>query len=220
MQIALFGLGKMGSLIAEEASRHGDTIVSISTSSSRGSLSNAEVAIDFSLSHAVKNNVKECLDANVPLVIGTTGWEKDLPEIKTAIEQKNGAVLYCPNFSIGVTALLIALKQASRFLADSSFACGMFDLHHKDKLDSPSGTAKLLQKVIEENLKQPVPIASQRIGSYPGNHTVHFSSEEETLSFSHNALSRIGFAKGAIKATRWIVTRKGYFTLEDYVASY
>lgn len=223
MKIALFGKGKMGSLVAEVANEKGHHILS---------LQDADVAIDFSHSEAVLKNVMAASQAGKSIVIGTTGWEKDLSEVRAIVEQTRIGALYSPNFSIGVHLYLKSLQAAAAFIAKQ----GMYDvagmeIHHNQKADSPSGTAKAICNVLLQNFtnkKEPqfetshsaiapdqLHFSSLRLGHNPGEHTVIFDSPFDSITLTHSAKSRKGFAMGAVLAAEWLQGKTGFYTIED-----
>lgn len=205
MRILLFGLGKMGQRVAALAQERGHTIVA--------SIHDADVAIDFSIAHLVLEHIRAACKAEIPIVIGTTGWEADLPRAKELISQSNASALYAPNFSLGVALFKKLLKQAQNLLTD--YAIAGVEFHHKEKKDAPSGTAK----AIAEELEMRTPFSAVRCGSIIGKHEVLFDSPQDSLTFIHEAKSRDGFALGAIKAAEWIWKQKGWFTLDDMLLS-
>lgn len=209
MKIALFGKGKMGTLIEELALSQGHTLTP---------LEEADVAIDFSHHSVVLKHLKECLKAGKPLVIGTTGWDSEEQEARKLVQTHSGACLYSPNFSIGIFLFERLLGQFSKmvkFFPDYDVA-GV-ESHHKHKADSPSGTAKLLRKKVMEEIPhlEELSFSSVRCGFDPGTHTLIFDSDVDTITLSHKARSREGFAKGALFAAEWMVGKKGFFGFSD-----
>lgn len=179
------------------------------------SLEEADVCIDFSAPEAVLDHVRQACGAHVPIVIGTTGWEEDAPKARRIVEESRNAALYAPNFSIGIALFRKLLLEARRLFTEHEIA-GM-EIHHNQKKDAPSGTAKS----IANDLGLPA-FASIRIGTVVGLHEVLFDSPFETVTIKHEAKNRDGFALGAVKAAEWIVDQKGWLTLDDmlYCADY
>jgi 4-hydroxy-tetrahydrodipicolinate reductase len=223
LKIALFGTGKMGSLVAEVAHEKGYSIQS---------LEDADLAIDFSHPSAVLNNIAIASEAGKNVVIGTTGWEKDLQEVKTLISEKNIGALYSPNFSIGVHLYLKALQTAAELIAlQGGYDVGGYEIHHNQKADSPSGTAKTICSTLLKNFKNKkealfetshaavssdqLHFSSLRLGHSPGIHTVTFDSPFDSITLTHSAKNRKGFATGAVIAAEWLHGKKGFYTLED-----
>ena len=229
MKIALLGYGKMGKVIERIALERGHEIVlRKSSSNTYDGLRNADVAIDFSIPNAAVNNISQCLNDNVPIVSGTTGWLVDYPKMVALCEEKNGAFIYGSNFSLGVNLFFelndYLAKMMSKF---NQYSVTMEEIHHTQKLDAPSGTAiSLANGIIEnsnysdwsldENSKaNSIYIDAQRIENVPGTHSVFYSSTVDTIEIKHTAHSRDGFAFGSIIAAEWLVGRRGVFTMRD-----
>ncbi|MEP6466570.1 MAG: 4-hydroxy-tetrahydrodipicolinate reductase [Parafilimonas sp.] len=234
MKIALIGYGKMGKAIEEIALSEGDEIVlKISSSNKKeftiDDLKNADVAIEFSNPESAVENIKKCFDANVPVVCGTTGWLKNLDEIKTYCSKKNGTFLYASNFSIGVN-LFFALNSylAGLMSSQKEYNVSIEETHHTQKKDAPSGTAITLAEQILEKIKikkswvnnkaeddLQLEIISKRIDDVPGIHTIRYDSENDFIEITHSAYNRKGFATGALLAAKFIADKKGIFSMQD-----
>ena len=188
--------------------------------------------IDFTRPYAVLANIKKYAASHVSSVIGTTGWYDNLPEVTRAVEAAGTALLYAPNFSVGVSIFnKLAVYAAQLFSRFPEYDAAGFELHHNKKIDSPSGTARVLvnnvlqvskakKRALYEKAapeKDELHFASLRVGSVPGTHTFIFDSPADTVELTHRARSRIGFASGAIAAAAWLVSKKrnGIFTLDD-----
>ena len=191
MKIALHGYGKMGKALER---LHDGPIVP---------LEECDVCIDFSHADAVVDCVRQACDAGCDLVIGTTDWEKDLPQVKQMVETAGIGALHSPNFSIGMALFVKLAEQAKQLLHD--YEVSGIEVHHSTKKDALSGTAKLLG----------VPFSSVRVGKVPGTHTLIFDSEVDTIELTHRARSRDGFARGALRAAQWIRGKQGLYTLND-----
>ncbi len=224
MKIALIGYGKMGQLIEQIAPTKGHQIVAhfsrhLGTPQERWQdLSQADLAIDFSQGAFVLEHLKTCLSLNKPLVIGTTDWEEQLVPAKKMVEQANGSCLYASNFSIGIYLFQqIISYAASLFQSFSDYDVSGVESHHRQKLDQPSGTAKALSQNIMHHMPrlEELSFSSIRCGHIPGTHTLYFDSPVDTLTFTHQARNRQGFAHGALMAAEWLLPRKGFFTMED-----
>jgi 4-hydroxy-tetrahydrodipicolinate reductase len=214
MKIALFGYGKMGHMIEEAAARHQLEVVCIidPIAGNRGELSSADVCIDFTQPDAVIDNVRRCASAKKPVVIGTTGWYTKLDEVRAIVETSDIGLIYGSNFSIGVNLMFKLVERAGElFKSFEMYDPFLEEAHHKFKIDAPSGTAFSLKKIVDGELGRTVPTASTRAGYIPGTHTLGFDSEVDTLTITHTARSRAGFAEGAIVAAKWIVERKGFY---------
>ena len=190
-------------------------------------LSNADVAIDFSIPAVAVENISSCFYANVPVISGTTGWLDRYDEMAALCEEKKGAFISSSNFSLGVNLFFglneYLAKMMSKF---DSYKVDMEEIHHTQKLDAPSGTAISLAKGVIENsdytnwtLENPNPneihIEALRIGDVPGTHTVTYNSTVDTIEIKHTAHNREGFALGAVIAAEWIVGKQGIFTMRD-----
>ena len=241
MKIALLGYGKMGQIIEKFALERGHEIVlkiSIENQEdlTRQNLKSADVAIDFSTPDSVLNNISACFDANVPVVVGTTGWYGKLQEVKNDCNTSNNTLLYGSNFSIGVN-LFFKLNQTLAKLMNNypAYEVQVEEIHHTQKLDSPSGTAITIAEGIVDNLERKTEwlnevvgtdveafpkadqllIESHRIENIPGTHTVIYSSEVDDIEIKHTAHSRAGFALGAVVAAEWLKDKKGFFSITD-----
>lgn len=168
-----------------------------------------DVCIDFSSADSVIPNLKACIKQNIPVVIGTTGWEAHMEEAKQIA--KDGTALYAPNFSLGIALLGKLIEQTSKALPNAEKA-GL-DLHHSTKKDAPSGTAKRLSNQFS------IPFSSLRIGSAYGTHEVIFETDTDRITLKHEAKNREGFARGALCVAQWIINQKGWLTLDDYLHS-
>ncbi|WP_296312712.1 4-hydroxy-tetrahydrodipicolinate reductase [Winogradskyella sp. UBA3174] len=228
MRIALLGYGKMGKSIEIIALERKHTIsLKIESSTSNFDFSNTDVAIDFSLPSKAVENIKKALDANIAVISGTTGWLNDYDEIIDYCKTKNGTFLYASNFSLGVNIFFEINLKLSQLMANlDGYSTEIEEIHHKQKLDAPSGTAiTLANQIIEHTnykdwtLDEPkaneVQIEAKRIENFPGTHEVSYKSDIDTISIKHTAHSRKGFALGAVIAAEWIKDKKGVFTMKD-----
>lgn len=229
MKIALIGYGKMGKLIEQEALTQGLHIAALfsrhlgKAQERPQELALADVVIDFSHASAVLDNLQLCLSLGKPLVIGTTGWEEHLPKARGFVEEAGGSAMYAPNFSIGFYLYQQVLNYAAALFQpfNAYDVCGI-EYHHNQKLDAPSGTAKGISK----NMLQKMPrlnslnFSSVRCGHMPGTHTIHFDSVPDTLTFTHQARNRLGFAQGALTAAKWLAGKRGFFTIDDMMQHY
>jgi 4-hydroxy-tetrahydrodipicolinate reductase len=206
LNIALIGFGKMGQKIAALAPPH--QIIGRWTPAHSSCLSEADVWIDFSHPDGVVEHVLLAAKWGKPLVIGTTGWEKDLASVKEMA--KEIGVFYSPNYSLGVHLFARLLKRAAELL--KNYEAAGVEVHHSCKVDKPSGTAKLLSQAVPG-----VHFSSVRCGSLTGQHTVIFDSEEDTITLSHQAKTRDAYALGALRAAEWIMDKRGFFTMDDFL---
>lgn len=224
MKIALIGYGKMGQLVEQIAQAKGHQITArfsrrLGTLEDRlQDLAQIDLAIDFSQAPFVLPHLKLCLSLGKPLVIGTTGWEEQLTTAQEMVHQAHGSCLYAPNFSIGIYLFQqIVNYAASLFQPCHDYDVSGVEYHHKQKRDTPSGTAKALTQNLLHHMPwlQEFTFSSVRCGHIPGTHTLHFDSPNDTLTFTHQARNRQAFAEGALKAAEWLLPRKGFFTMED-----
>jgi len=221
MKIALIGYGKMGKLIETVAAAKGHTVVGRVNQTNRMSkqtIGDADVCIDFSHPDSLVNNLQGCASLGKNVVIGTTGWDNNKQLVENIIREHNIGCIYAANFSIGVNLFMHIVANAAK-LIDSfdDYDVAGIEYHHKHKVDSPSGTAKYLTEVLLKNAprKKRCDFSSVRCGSIPGIHTIVFDSPADTITLTHEARSREGFAKGAVAAAEWIRGKRGLFTIED-----
>jgi 4-hydroxy-tetrahydrodipicolinate reductase len=220
MKIGLFGYGKMGRLIEDLAIRQGHEVVAIvdPAGGSRGDIAHAGVVIDFTEPGVVIDNIKQATGSGLPMVVGTTGWYDRLPEVRRMVDDAGTALVYGPNFSLGVNIMFkLAERAAELFQPVTSYDVFIEEAHHKFKKDAPSGTALTLKKLVGSKYGRAIPSSSTRAGHIPGTHTLGFDSEADTLTITHVARNRAGFAEGALLAARWIKDRKGCFEFKDII---
>lgn len=228
MKIALLGYGKMGQTIERIALERGHEIVLKKDEfNTYEGLSNADVAIDFSIPMVAVSNISSCFHANVPVISGTTGWLEDYDEMVALCVAKNGAFISSSNFSLGVNLFFELNEYLAKMMSKfDSYQVEMEEIHHTQKLDAPSGTAISLAKGVIENsaytkwtldnpkLKE-IHIEAKRIENIPGTHTVTYNSIVDSIEIKHTAHNRDGFALGAVIAAEWIVGKQGVFTMKD-----
>ena len=222
LNIALIGYGKMGQMVGQTAASHSLDVVCIldPVGANRGKIADADVCIEFSQPDAVLDNIRLCAEANKPIVIGTTGWYDRLEEARALVEAADIGLIYGSNFSIGVNLMFKIVQRAAELFKDFSvYDPFLEEAHHKFKMDAPSGTAISLRKIIANEYGRDVPTASTRAGYIPGTHTAGFDSEVDTLTITHTARSRAGFAEGAIVAAKWIAKRKGFYEFPEIFSS-
>jgi len=224
MKLALIGNSVMGQLAAKLAREQGHQVVSILTSRDAersvadraDSIRDADVAIDFSVSHAVLTNVEICARAGVGLVEGTTGWNDKVDQARSIIAEHDGALIYGPNFSVGVQIFYrLAARAAELFRGLESYDPFIEEAHHQRKRDAPSGTALHVRGIVASELNREVPVTSTRAGYIPGTHRLGFDSAADQIRLTHEARSREGFAAGALVAAKWIVGRKGFYEFSE-----
>ena len=234
MKIALIGYGKMGKAIEEIALQKGHEVVLRVNSENRPSLQQsdlqmADVVIEFTTPHAAKQNVWLCLDAGIPVVCGSTGWTHELPAAKKYCTEKNGALVYASNFSVGVNLFFELNKKLASLMANQpGYEVILEEIHHTQKKDAPSGTAITLAEQILERIErkkqwvndisenpEDLEIISQRIDPAPGTHHVKYASVIDDIEIVHTAHSRKGFAAGAVLAAEYLVGKKGFFSMKE-----
>lgn len=228
MKIALLGYGKMGKTIEKIATERGHTIVlKVDKDDTTYNLSEADVAIDFSIPSAAVNNISNCFNANVPIVSGTTGWLDHYDDIIKLCEEKRGAFIYASNYSLGVNLFFELNKKLAQMINPvEGYDISIEEIHHTEKLDAPSGTAITLAEGIIENTNKEtwqldkgdqniIPIIAKRIDKVPGTHTVTYSSQVDDIEIKHTAHNRNGFALGAVVAAEWLKDKTGVFSMKD-----
>lgn len=234
MNIALIGYGKMGHIIEEIATSRGHQIVSIIDIDNKADMDSdafrsADVAIEFTRPESAIENIFKCFEVGVPVVVGTTGWLDKLEEVKAEMKTKNGTLFWASNFSVGVNIFNAANKILAKIMNDYDvYNVSMTEIHHIHKLDAPSGTAITLAEGIMENLdrkkswkldieesSEDIAIKAVREGEVPGTHIVTYDSEVDTITFSHEAKSRRGFALGAVIAAEFTAGKKGFLSMND-----
>lgn len=230
MKIALIGYGKMGHMIESIALQRGHEIVCIIDQNNLDefeskAFASADVAIEFTTPQTAEQNILRAWKAGVPVVCGTTGWNVEslkqqlLHNSIQLLHHTTPSLMWSSNYSIGVNILFAINKQLAK-LMDSypEYTPHMTEVHHIHKLDAPSGTAKTLQEAIGEKRLAVADIESIREGEIPGIHTVTWDSELDTVSISHSAKSRKGFALGAVIAAEWMKGKTGYHTFEEVIS--
>jgi 4-hydroxy-tetrahydrodipicolinate reductase len=228
MKIALLGYGRMGkSIEAIALKRHHNISLKVSDVSSDYDFSNTDVAIDFSTPTVAVSNIKKALDAEVPVISGTTGWLDQYEEVLEYCNSKNGTFLYASNFSLSVNIFFEINQRLSQLMATvDGYSTEIEEIHHTQKLDAPSGTAiTLAEHIIKSTnyknwtLDKPesdeILIDAKRIENIAGTHEITYNSEIDSISIKHTAHSRQGFAMGAVIAAEWIKNKKGVFNMKD-----
>ena len=209
--LAIVGYGKMGRLIDQLAPEYGFTVTSRIDIDRHESLVGVDVAVEFSTPSAVVGNVEKLASLRIPAVIGTTGWGDHLAEVKSIVEKNGAALVWSPNFSIGVNIFSRLVSEAARlFKNEKEYGAWAWEIHHITKKDAPSGTLiKLVDQMKRAGFDRPIDASSNRAGAHPGTHEIGFDSAADTINLRHTARSREGFARGALKAAQWIIGRQG-----------
>ena len=234
MQIALIGYGKMGRTIEQIGARQGHDFPLVIDEENiedlhGGNLVKVDVAIEFSTPSAAPGNIIACLSQGVPVVSGTTGWNDRFSEIETICRQKEGALFYASNFSIGVNILFAMNEKLARIMDQfPEYAASIKEIHHIHKLDAPSGTAiTLAEQIIREHSRiekwqlgnkesrDCLPIEALREGEVKGYHAIRYESGVDALSLIHDAKTRDAFASGALLAAGFLPGKKGVYGMKD-----
>jgi 4-hydroxy-tetrahydrodipicolinate reductase len=220
LRLLIVGYGRMGKLVATLCPEYGSEVagtVDIAEAAAPDTWPQADVAIDFSIADAVPGNARRLAERHVNIVIGTTGWGARESEVRKVAEQAGIGVVAAPNFALGVNLFVaLAERAAELFGPRAGFGAWIHEAHHAAKRDAPSGTALLLEGAMKERaFNRPIDVSSTRAGSIPGTHTIGFDAAGETITLTHTARDRSGFARGALEAARWVHGRKGWFTMKD-----
>ena len=221
-RLAVIGEGRMGRLVAALAPEMGfDVVATLGPARTQGgitldALGGAEVVVEFTVPGAAAAVVCDCAALGVPVVSGTTGWDAERAGVEAVVRSSAGALLWAPNFAIGVHLFAKVVAEAARQFAQAAagFDAHLIETHHAQKLDAPSGTARLLASVAEQAGGRVVPVTSVRTGHVPGTHEVVFDAPFEQVRLVHEARDRRVFAAGALTAARWLVGKRGVFTLD------
>jgi 4-hydroxy-tetrahydrodipicolinate reductase len=225
MNLALVGYGKMGKMVEELALARGHKVVfkvdiegnEKGQALTKQNFQGVDVAVNFGTPDSALMTIDRVTVLGVNMVIGTTGWINQLPEVQKMVAERKVGLVYGSNFSIGV-ALFFRLAQvaASLFREYPEYDPWIHEIHHRAKLDAPSGTALKLEEIVEKEYggKKVTP-ASNRAGAHPGTHTLGFDSEADTLTFTHTARSRLGFAIGALRAADWVRGKTGLYEFSE-----
>lgn len=233
MKIALVGYGKMGRAVEETAAAKGMEIAARFTreqplradDATREALAGVTALVDFSVPEAVPETVRAAAKLSIPLVIGTTGWQDRLGEVREVVESSGIGAVRAANFSVGVNVFYRLVEQAAKILsAVDGYDPFIHDWHHRFKLDSPSGTAlEIRRRMARYYGEREVPITCQRSGYVPSVHWVGFDSAADTIHLEHRARNRQGLAQGALLAVPWIAGRPGFHefgeVLDDLLAA-
>jgi len=207
----------MGRLIDQIAPEYGFTVTARIDIGREEPLEGVDVAVEFSMPPSVVANVAKLAALRIPIVVGTTGWAEHLAEVKSIIAKYDSALVWSPNFSIGVNVFTCLVSEAARLLKnEKEYGAWAWEIHHITKKDAPSGTLfKLVEQMKAAGFDRPINSSSSRAGAHPGTHEIGFDSAADTITLRHTARSREGFARGALKAAQWIVGRKGFFEFSD-----
>ena len=240
MKLFLLGYGKMGQAVHHHAAQQGHEVVGHCATSDEvlpalaaAVAADAQVVVEFTQPHAAFHNIKACLNHELPVVSGTTGWLEHKAELDAYCLEIGGAYIQASNFSVGVHLFLDICHHAAKLLGQyGNYSPRLLESHHTEKKDMPSGTALLVQQavaaaipdlekwyltnyVLSSIIGEGLPITSIREAGVPGTHTLSFGSAEDSIVITHEANNRDGFAKGALMAAEWIIGRRGIYTMQD-----
>lgn len=236
MKIGLVGYGKMGKAIEKIALERGHSIafkVDSTNTIDTVNLVDADVCIEFTQPQLAINHIHKLLEANVPAVIGTTGWGNELENVTSLVNERKGSLIHASNFSIGVNLFFQLNEYLAKLMAPhTDYKISVEEIHHTQKLDYPSGTAITLTEGILSNSpnyttwntalnetplqeEKSIPIKAVREEHVPGTHIISYSNEIDQIKIEHIANNRLGFALGAVIAAEWIVDKKGIYTFRD-----
>jgi 4-hydroxy-tetrahydrodipicolinate reductase len=222
MRVLVLGMGKTGKLVAEVAGErgHGVNVLDAKENANASALTppfvaGFDVVIDFTTPDAAIQNMRACLATGARMVVGTTGWYDKLPDMRGLAERKQAGLLYGTNFSVGVQVMFQVAATMGKALKNAGYEFSIKETHHAGKLDSPSGTALSLAKVVEGASGVRVPIDATREGDVKGLHSLVMRSAADQLVLTHEAFSRRGFAEGAVRAAEWLSSRTGCYDFQD-----
>lgn len=215
--LAIVGYGKMGRLVDQLAPEYGFDVTARVDIGRDESLAGADVAVEFSIPSAVLGNIRKVAAARIPIVVGTTGWGEHLAEAKSIIEAGSSALIWSPNFSVGMNVFQRLVTEAARMLKnEKEYGAWAWEIHHITKKDAPSGTLlKLVEQMQAAGFDRAIDVSSNRAGAHPGTHEIGFDSSADTITLRHTARSREGFARGALKAAQWIIGRQGFYEFSN-----
>ena len=247
MNVVLTGFGKMGKEIYSVLENRGHNVIGVidpfsldkrvtNKTIEASCFENADVVIDFSSPENAVENIKKYMDFSIPAIIGTTGWRDGLDCVKAYGEGKDLRIMYSGNYSIGVALFLKLCRKAGELYGKvAGYDASIYEIHHTEKKDSPSGTALMVASALLDTMpekkkillgnsegkieKESLQISSMRVGKTPGVHSVVIDSDADTITLTHTARSRSGFALGAVMASEWIseTNKRGILTLDDYL---
>jgi len=243
MRIAIIGFGSMGKSIKEIAISRGHTVdITIDPMNPQAThktlheatLKDIDIVIDFSQAGSVIENAQIVAKAEKNLVIGTTGWYERLPEVLNIVKENNIGIMWSANFSIGVNMYYEIIKKAAELVNQyDEYDIWGTELHHNNKADSPSGTAKEVAEILLNNIERKtkmlydkldrkinpneIHFSSTRGGPVNFSHTIGFDSSSDTITITHSARDRGGYALGAVKAMEWLQDKKGLFNMNDFL---
>jgi len=221
MNLLVLGKGKTGGLVAEIAQERGHQVRSLTSADNvdgkaltRHTLESMDVVIDFTSPHGVLENIAHCVRAGGAMVVGTTGWYDKLPQVRQLVEQSETGFVFGANFSIGVN-LFFEVTRAVAPALNLGYTGQVVERHHVQKKDKPSGTAIAMNNILKAQSGKTLEIESVRQEDVVGDHEIRLESPFDTITLSHSARSRRGFAEGAVRAAEWVKDKTGFFEFRD-----
>jgi 4-hydroxy-tetrahydrodipicolinate reductase len=225
--LAIVGHGKMGRLIEQLAPEYGfDVRLTLNSGTNscgaglaKENLRGVDVAMEFSTPSAAAQNIQQLAALGVPVVSGTTGWLQELACVRETVQANGSALVWSPNFSVGVYRFRqIIAEAASAFAAEDEYQAWGWEVHHSAKRDALSGTLlAAAEEMKQAGFARAISLSANRAGAHPGTHEIGFDSSSDTITIRHTARSREGFARGALRAARWIVGKHGVFEFREIV---
>ena len=225
--LAIVGHGKMGHLIEQFAPCYGFEVRLALNSQTNGALAGLtsqklhgiDAAVEFSTPSTAANNIRQLASLGIPVVAGATGWFDELPLVREAVQAAGSALVWSSNFSVGLHRFRQIIAEAGRAMAaEADYQSWGWEIHHSAKRDAPSGTLLTLAAELKRaGYDRPIDLSASRAGAHPGTHEIGFDSHADTITIRHTARSREGFARGALRAARWIVGKKGVFEFREIV---
>lgn len=220
MNLAIVGYGKMGRMIERLAPEYECKVVrTLDVQDNRDgagltaeNFQGVDAAIEFSTPEAVMANIAGLAALRIPVVVGTTGWSGRLDEARVLVEKHGSALVWSPNYSVGVNVFFRLVSQAAALLSnEADYGAWGWEIHHSTKKDAPSGTLlKLVDEMKRAGYSRAIDVSSNRAGAHPGTHEIGFDSAADTITLRHTARSREGFARGALKAAQWVAGKRGF----------
>ena len=225
MNLAIVGYGKMGRMVEQLAPEYGFDIKLKLDENNNAShegmtaqnFEGIDAAIEFSVPEAAPGNIERLARLGINTVVGTTGWLDRMAQAKAVVGECGTAVVWSPNYSIGVNVFARAVAEAARLMAaQEHYGAWAWEIHHAAKKDAPSGTLlKLVEGMRGAGYQRPIDTGSNRAGAHPGTHEIGFDSPDDTITLRHSARSRMGFARGALSAAQWIQGKKGFYEFSE-----
>ena len=223
--LAIVGTGKMGQLVERLAPEFGFEVRGRFSRSNtlqaaalnRESTKRLDAAIEFTAPDAAPENLRQLAALGINAVCGTTGWFDQLPGVQETIVKAGTALVWGPNFSVGVNVFFETVTRAAALLAAyPEYEAWGWEIHHAAKKDAPSGTLKkLAAEMRAAGYSRDISLAANRAGAHPGTHEIGFDSAADTITLRHTARSREGYARGALRAARWIAGKKGVYEFRE-----